>query len=114
MLAVGIFGLSAAPDLLVFSLATLIRTIGSGALWVFSAALLQMLVPDQFRGRVFAFEFAVLTLAQSISIFAAGSLQDSWGLSVRQTTAVFGWLGVVMPVIWLAFLLVALPRIRNI
>lgn len=114
LLAVGIFGLSAAPDLLVFSLATLIRTVGSGALWVFSAALLQMLVPDQFRGRVFAFEFAVLTLAQSVSIFAAGSLQDSWGLSVRQTTAVFGWLGVVMLVIWLAFLLVALPRIRNI
>jgi hypothetical protein len=39
LLAVGIGGLSAAPTLGLFLLATLLRTVGSGTVWVFSAAL---------------------------------------------------------------------------
>ena len=114
LLAVGILGLSAAPTLWLFSVATLVRTVGSGALWVFSAALLQTLVPDHIRGRVFAFEFALLTLTQSLSTFGAGFLQDSWGMTVQQTTAVFGWLGVVMFAGWLFFLFVFSPQLRNL
>ena len=80
---------------------TLIRTVGSGTVWVFSAAMLQMFVPDKFRGRVFAFEFAALTLTQSISTFLAGVLQDAWG--VRPATAVFGIMGLVTAALWFAF-----------
>jgi MFS family permease len=65
-------------------LGTLIRTVGTGAVWVFSAALLHLLVPDRYRGRVFAFEFAMLTLTQSISILAAGLLQDTAGWHVSR------------------------------
>lgn len=110
LLAGGILGLSMAPNLMTFGIATLVRTVGSGVVWVFSAALLQMLVPDQFRGRVFAFEFAILTLTQSLSTFAAGLLQDKWEMGIQETTAVFAWLGVFVLVVWLAFLLVFLPR----
>ncbi len=112
LLFLGILGLSAAPSLSLFSIATLVRTVGSGIVWVFSAALLQILVPDSFRGRVFAFEFAFLTLTQSISTFGAGFLQDSANLSVRDTTAVFGYLGLAMTIFWLAFLLAYLFRTR--
>jgi MFS family permease len=107
LLVLGIAGLSLSPGFAALGGATLVRTIGSGTIWVFSAALLQMLVPDAYRGRVFAFEFAMLTLTQSASILAAGYLQDSVGLDVRQTTAVMAALGVVIGTAWLAFYLFA-------
>ncbi len=80
---------------------TLIRTIGSGTVWVFSAAMLQMIVPDKYRGRVFAFEFAALTLTQSVSTFLSGVFQDAWG--VREATAVFGTMGIITALLWFAF-----------
>jgi MFS family permease len=66
LLFCGILLLAYASSLPLFLWGTLVRTVGSGAVWVFSAALLQMLTPDRFRGRVFAFEFALLTLTQSV------------------------------------------------
>ncbi|MCB8982635.1 MAG: MFS transporter [Ardenticatenaceae bacterium] len=95
----GILLLASAMSLPSYLAGTLVRTVGSGTVWVFSAALLQMLVPDRFRGRVFAFEFAALTLTQSISTFFAGYGQDIWGL--RQTTAVLGFLGLGVTLVWM-------------
>jgi MFS family permease len=102
-LAAGILALAAAPTLAWFSLATLVRTTGSGTLWVFSAAILQMVVPDRVRGRVFAFEFAILTLTQSLSITWAGVAQDMLGWGPRQVTASVGVLGLVVALGWLLF-----------
>ena len=102
-IALGIFSLSMAPTVGWFSLGTLTRTVGSGTVWVFSAALLQMMVPDRFRGRVFAFEFALLTLTQSLSIFWAGYGQDILGLTVRQVGLTVGWTAVLMGLLWLFF-----------
>lgn len=84
-------------------LATATRTLGTGTLWVFSAALLQTIVPDHYRGRVFAFEFAALTLTQAISILAAGFLLDSAGLTVQGVMAVMAVVGVVVTASWLWF-----------
>lgn len=103
LLALGIFVLSLAPTLGVYTLGTLVRTVGSGAIWVFSAALLQTIVPDRYRGRVFAFEFAALTLTQSISIIWAGFAQDTLGLSVRQVTFSLGLVAIAMGLLWLLF-----------
>ena len=52
-------------------------------LWVFSTVLLQMEVPDQFRGRVFAAELALVTLTSSISSYATGYALDGLGWSPR-------------------------------
>lgn len=90
---------AALPPLLV---ATVIRTLGTGTLWVFSAALLQTIVPDQYRGRVFSFEFAALTLTQSISTLAAGLLIDA-GLTPPQVVAVSALVSVFVSVAWIAF-----------
>jgi MFS family permease len=84
-------------------LATVVRTLGTGTLWVFSAALLQTLVPDRFRGRVFAFEFAALTLTQSVSTLAAGALQDTAGLSAAAVMGVQAAVSVVVTLLWLLF-----------
>jgi predicted MFS family arabinose efflux permease len=99
----GIVGLGLAPSLSFFLLATFVRTVGTGTLWVFSAALLQMMVPDHYRGRVFAFEFAVLTLTQSVSILSAGFAQDSLGMSLPQIAIWVGGLGLFVTLVWLGF-----------
>ncbi len=78
---------------------------GTGTLWVFSSALLQSVVPDRYRGRVFASEFAALTLTQSISILAAGYLMDSAGLPIQGVIAVSAGAAVVVTVLWAAFYL---------
>lgn len=103
LVSVGIWGLAAAPTFGLFLVATFVRTVGSGTLWVFSAVLLQIVVPDRYRGRVFAFEFAMLTLTQSISTLWAGLLQDApqWGL--QPTALVFAGLGGLFSVWWISF-----------
>ena len=101
LLPIGIFLIAFSMTFPGFLGGTLVRTVGTGTVWVFSAAILQMIVPNDFRGRVFAFEFAALTLTQSISIFFAGVLQDAWG--VRQATAVLGMGGLLVAVLWFSF-----------
>ncbi len=103
LMAVGIFSLGLAPTLPLFLLATLVRTVGTGTIWVFSAAMLQTLVPDRFRGRVFAFEFAALTLTQSISIFWAGFAQDNLLWMVNRVAMATGLFGLVIGLIWVLF-----------
>lgn len=103
LLVAGIFLMSQSPNLGWFLSGTLIRTVGSGTVWVFSAAWLQMIVPDKVRGRVFAFEFAFLTLTQSLSIVWAGQAQDNLGLDVRQVTAVMSAAGVLVGSLWFLF-----------
>jgi MFS family permease len=56
---------------------------GGSILWVFSTVLLQRGVADNFRGRVFAAELALLTLTMAVSNYAAGELLDRFGLSPR-------------------------------
>ncbi|GIK58880.1 MAG: MFS transporter [Chloroflexi bacterium] len=108
----GIISLGLAPTLLLFLAATLVRTVGTGTIWVFSAALLQTMTPDVFRGRVFAFEFAALTLTQSISVLAAGYGLDNLGWAVQQVTLAFGVLGFVMALLWFGFMFTHRTAIR--
>ena len=56
---------------------------GGSILWVFSTVLLQRGVEDNFRGRVFAAELALLTLTMAISNYATGELLDRLGISAR-------------------------------
>lgn len=113
VMTIGILSLGLAPTLPTFLVGTAARTVGTGVLWVFSAVLLQMLVPDKFRGRVFAFEFAMLTLTQSISTLAAGYMQDSLGWTIRQSTLAMAALGVVVALLWLWPFWQGLKYVRN-
>ncbi len=99
----GIAGLGLASTFSLFLIATFIRTVGTGTLWVFSAALLQMIVPDKYRGRVFAFEFAALTLTQSISIMGAGFAQDNLGVPLATIAVRVGLSGLAVTVVWFGF-----------
>ncbi len=114
LLAVGIFGLSSAPTFPLYLLGTLTRTWGSGTIWVFSAAFLQLIVNDQFRGRVFAFEFASFTMTQSISIFAAGFMMDALGFDVRQATLVMAITAILVFIAWILFYASHIGRVDQV
>jgi MFS family permease len=76
-LCIGAFGVGLAPSLPWVLVGSVLRSLGTGTLWVFSAAMLQHLVADEYRGRVFAFEFAVMTLTQSVATVLAGIALDT-------------------------------------
>lgn len=103
---VGVFyvALAAAPTLPVAALCVLCAHFGGSILWVYSTVLLQMEVPDRFRGRVFAAELALVTLTSSISSYAAGYGLDERHWSPRSMAF---WLGVAFCVpgsLWLLML----------
>ncbi len=109
----GIAGLGLVSAFPLFLLATFIRTVGTGTIWVFSAALLQMMAPDRYRGRVFAFEFAALTLTQSLSIMGAGFAQDNLGMPLPAIAVRVGLSGLGVGAVWLFFLWRHLTAVRQ-
>ncbi len=60
--------------------------LGGSVQWVFSTTLLQEMVEDGFRGRVFAAEMGLLTLVLSISTWLTGFVLDQ-GMAPRLVTA---------------------------
>ena len=102
-LTLGILGLALAPSLPWVLAATVVRAVGSGGVWVFSTVLLQQLLPDHVRGRVFAFEFAALTFTQAIGTLWAGYATDQLGVSIQQVCLTAGIAGIATWALWLIF-----------
>ena len=73
---------------------------GGSTLWVNSTVLLQRVVEDNFRGRVFAADFALLTLTMAMSNYATGEMLDRFGFSPRAVTIAIGVLFLVPAVLW--------------
>jgi len=100
---VGLFyvALAAAPTLAVAALCVLLAHFGGSILWVFSTVLLQLEVPDRFRGRVFAAELALVTLMSSASSYWTGRQLDRAGWSPRALAFALGILFCVPGGLWL-------------
>jgi hypothetical protein len=100
---VGLFyvALASAPTLWVAALCVLFAHFGGSILWVFSTVLLQMEVPDRFRGRVFAAELALVTLMSSASSYWTGRQLDRAGWSPRTLAFALGAMFCVPGVLWL-------------
>jgi MFS family permease len=75
---------------------------GGSILWVFSTVLLQRGVADNFRGRVFAAELALLTLTMAVSNYATGELLDRFGFSPRAVAVGIGAFFLFPGVAWFA------------
>jgi MFS family permease len=73
---------------------------GGSILWVFSTVLLQRGVEDNFRGRVFAAELALLTLTMAVSNYATGELLDRFGFSPRAVAVGIGAFFLLPGVAW--------------
>jgi MFS family permease len=102
---VGLFylALSVAPTLSLAALSVLCAHFGGSILWVFSTVLLQMEVPDAFRGRVFAAELALVTLTSSLSSYLTGHYLDA-GVSPRTVSMALGGMFFVPGLLWLLIL----------
>lgn len=99
----GIFYIAfgSATNFVVALLVLIIAHTGGSVLWVFSTVLLQRAVEDQFRGRVFAAEMALLTLTMAASNYATGELLDRFQLSPRAVTVGIGLLFLIPGAMWL-------------
>ena len=96
--------LSVAPTLPIAALAVLLAHFGGSVLWVFSTVLLQMEVPDQFRGRVFAAELAFVTLVTSLSSYFTAFGLDHAGWSPRLLAFTLGVMFCAPGLLWLLIL----------
>jgi MFS family permease len=102
-LCIGILGLGFATSFGWVIASSFLRALGSGTIWVFSAAMLQSIVDNEYRGRVFAFEFAILTLAQSLSTLWAGVGMDQLHLDVQEVLRWTSAISLVTCLVWLWF-----------
>ena len=75
---------------------------GGSVLWVNSTVLLQRAVEDNFRGRVFAAELALLTLMMAGSNYATGELLDRFHFSPRTVTIGIGIFFLLPGLAWFA------------
>jgi len=93
--------LSWSPTILLASAAVIGAHAAGSVLWVFSTVLLQMSVPDRFRGRVFSAELALLMIISAASSYACAYAMDAWGASPFLLTRVLGVVFVLPALGWL-------------
>lgn len=86
-----------------FALALLwlaVAHMAGSTLWVFSTVLLQATVEDTFRGRVFAAELTLMTLAMAASNYFTGKALDRFGYSPRTVTIAIGIFFTLPGLLW--------------
>ena len=71
--------LGLAPALWVAAIVIFVAHLGGGTQWALSTYGLQVLVPDYIRGRIFAVDFALITLSLGISSLVASAIADAAG-----------------------------------
>ncbi len=74
----------------------------SGANWTFSTVLLQQRTEDGYRGRVFATEWLLLTLTNTVAILVASLVLESGWLTLRQGISAGAAVLVATGLLWLA------------
>lgn len=102
-IALAVFGVSYmalgfAPSLGIAAVVIFFAHLGGGAQWVLSTFGLQVLVPDHIRGRVFAVDFAMITLSLAVSSLIASAIADSAG--PRIAALFVGAMAVVWAIVW--------------
>jgi MFS family permease len=102
---VGVFymALAGAQTLPLAAACVLLAHFGGSILWVFSTVLLQLEVPDHFRGRVFAAELALVTLVTSLSSYLTAYGLDRGGWSPRMLSFTLGAMFLAPGMLWLLF-----------
>jgi hypothetical protein len=89
------------PTLWLAAAALFLATMAANVLWVFSSTLLQLSVPDAYRGRVFATDFALFTIVMSVSTFMTGWSLDRSAATPRTLAAILGGVLFLPGFLWL-------------
>ncbi|MDQ4005287.1 MAG: MFS transporter, partial [Actinomycetota bacterium] len=82
------------------SICVLLAHLGGGAQWTLSTYGLQRIVPDRIRGRVFSFDFGLVTLTMSGSILIGGWVAEELG--VRAAIGGLAAVATLWAVVWSA------------
>ena len=105
-MAIGCFGMSVVTSFAEIYWCTAIRAGGSSVVWIYSSLLLQKFSSEQMLGRVLSVDYALATLAESISAFGGGYLQDKFGMSAEQVSFLMGVIATTAFVLWTIHILV--------
>ena len=102
-LSLGVFGLSYvalgfAPSIAIAAVTICVAHLGGGSQWMLSTYGLQVLVPDAIRGRIFGFDYMLVTLSLSISAVVASATADAIG--PRATVEILGGVALLWAVVW--------------
>jgi MFS family permease len=92
-------GLGLAPSLAIAAVAIGVAHLGGGSQWMLSTYGLQVLVPDRIRGRIFGFDYMLVTLSLSLSAVLAAFGSDTIG--TRVTVMIMGGVALAWAVAWL-------------
>ncbi|HET7082957.1 MAG TPA: MFS transporter [Candidatus Limnocylindria bacterium] len=94
-----------APILPLAALAVFAGHLGGGAQWTLSSYGLQRAAPDAIRGRVFSFDYGLVTLTITLSTLLAGFLAErfspaaaTWTMVGLAAIAAIGWIAFARPV----------------
>lgn len=97
--------LPVAPTLPLAALAVFAGHLGGGAQWTLSSYGLQRAAPDAIRGRVFSFDYGLVTLTITLSTLLAGLLAErfspaatTWTMVGLSAIAAIGWIAFARPV----------------
>jgi predicted MFS family arabinose efflux permease len=93
----GYMALGAAPSLTVAAVTICVAHLGGGSQWMLSTYGLQVLVPDHIRGRIFGFDYMLITLSLSVSAVVATAVADHIGAPITVTIlggVALAWAGV--------------------
>jgi len=101
------------PTLWLAATALFLATMAANVLWVFSSTLLQLSVPDAYRGRVFATDFALFTIVMSVSTFGTGWSLDHSAATSRTLAAILGGLLFLPGLLWLPTTLRRQPALSS-
>jgi predicted MFS family arabinose efflux permease len=102
-LSLAVFGLGylamgQAPSLAIAAVMICVAHLGGGSQWMLSTYGLQVLVPDRIRGRIFGFDYMLITLSLSVSALVASAVADQIG--APNTVTILGGVALVWAVVW--------------
>jgi len=92
--------LGVSPTLPLVLLGCVLRGMGGSLNWTYSDVLLQMTVPNNFLGRVYALDFGLFTLAMSVSVSLTGLTLDHYIADPRFLAIVLAVVSIGPVVIW--------------
>jgi predicted MFS family arabinose efflux permease len=95
---VGYMAMGAAPSLAIAAVTICVAHLGGGSQWMLSTYGLQVLVPDHIRGRIFGFDYMLITLSLSLSAVIASAVADAIG--TRVTVAILGGVALAWAAAW--------------
>lgn len=105
--------LGSGPTLVFACLASLVRGAAVALNWTYSSVLLQLKVPNEYLGRVFALDFSIFTLVMALSVWLTGFVIDALDLSPRTVCYILAAISIIPFLLWIAAVRIQAHQVAN-